>query len=54
MRYDPPNRVLEYAKKNALPFKVALDISGELARGFGRVQFTPTTFVIDRRGGLVK
>ena len=54
MSYDPPNRVLDYARKNALPFKVALDLSGELARRFGDVQFTPTTFVIDRRGNIVK
>lgn len=54
MSYDPPNRVLDYALKNALPFKVALDLSGELARRFGDVQFTPTTFVIDRRGNIVK
>ncbi len=54
MSYDPPNRVLDYARKNALPFKVALDLSGELARRFGDVQFTPTTFVIDRRGNIVR
>lgn len=54
MSYDPPNRVLDYARKNALPFKIALDLSGELARRFGDVQFTPTSFVIDRRGNIVK
>lgn len=54
MSYDPPDSVLDYARKNALPFKVALDVSGDLARRFGGVQFTPTTFVIDRRGNLVK
>lgn len=53
MSYDPPNRVLDYAGRNRLPFKVALDLSGELERGFA-VQFTPTTFIIDRRGNLVK
>ena len=35
MRYDPPNYVLRYAEKNALPFKVALDPMGELAKAFG-------------------
>ena len=54
MQYDPPNRVLEYAQKNRLPFKVALDVSGEVARKFGPVQATPTTFVIDRQGNIVK
>ena len=54
MSYDPPNYVLRYAEKNALPFKVALDPMGAAARAFGDVQLTPTTFVIDRRGNIVK
>jgi peroxiredoxin len=54
MRYDPPNYVLHYAEKNALPFKVALDPVGAAARAFGDVSLTPTTFVIDRRGTIVK
>lgn len=54
MRYDPPNYVLAYAEKNALPFKVALDPVGAAARAFGDVSLTPTTFVIDRRGMIVK
>jgi peroxiredoxin len=53
MSYDPPNYVLAYAEKNALPFKVALDVSGELAKSFGNVRATPTSFVIDRRGNIV-
>jgi peroxiredoxin len=54
MSYDPPSHVLRYAEKNALPFKVALDPRGDLAREFGEVSLTPTTFVIDRRGQIVK
>ena len=54
MSYDPPNYVLHYAEKNALPFKVALDPVGAAARAFGDVSLTPTTFVIDRRGTIVK
>jgi len=54
MRYDPPNYVLHYAEKNALPFKVALDPMGAAARAFGNVSLTPTTFVIDRHGTIVK
>lgn len=53
MKHDPPNYVLNYAEKNALPFKVALDPQGELARAFGEVKLTPTTFIIDRRGNIV-
>ena len=54
MSYDPPNYVLQYAAKNALPFKVALDPLGAAARAFGDVNLTPTTFVIDRRGTIVR
>jgi peroxiredoxin len=54
MRHDPPNYVLRYAEKNALPFKVALDPMGELAKAFGDVQLTPTTIVIDRDGNMIK
>jgi peroxiredoxin len=54
MKYDPPNYVLAYAEKNRLPFKVALDISGDAARRFGEIRLTPTSFLIDRRGNVVK
>jgi len=53
MRHDPPNYVLDYAEKNRLPFKVALDPLGELAQAFGDVKLTPTTFIIDKQGRLV-
>ncbi len=54
MSYDHPNLVADYAQKNALPFRVALDTSGEIARRFGDVRFTPTTIILDRRGRIVK
>lgn len=54
MPYDRPDHVLAYAQRNALPFKVALDVQGELTRAFGGVRFTPTTFVVDKRGVIVE
>ena len=54
MSYDPPNYVLNYAQTRQLPFKVALDTQGELAKSFGDVKLTPTTFVIDRKGNIIK
>jgi peroxiredoxin len=53
MRHDPPNYVINYTEKNALPFKVALDPMGKLAQAFGDVKLTPTTIVIDKRGNIV-
>ncbi len=54
MRHDPPNYVLQYTERNRLPFKVALDPLGEIARAFGDVRVTPTLVVIDRRGRIVE
>jgi peroxiredoxin len=54
MIYDPPNYVIAYAEKNRLPFKVVLDTKGEIANTFGPVQVTPTTFLISKRGEIVK
>jgi peroxiredoxin len=54
MRHDPPNYVLDYVQREALPFKVALDPMGELAKAFGDVRLTPTTFLIDKRGHIVE
>ncbi|HYH40730.1 MAG TPA: TlpA disulfide reductase family protein [Burkholderiales bacterium] len=53
MRHDPPNYVLNYTEKNQLPFTVALDPMGELAKAFGDVRLTPTTILIDKRGNMV-
>lgn len=52
MRHDPPNHVLHYVQTHRLPFTVALDPMGELARAFGDVRVTPTLVVIDREGRI--
>jgi peroxiredoxin len=54
MSYDHPNLVAESARTRALPFKVALDTTGEIAQRFGDVRVTPTTFLIDKRGRILK
>jgi peroxiredoxin len=54
MSYDHPNLVADFAQKRALPFQVALDADGAVAQGFGNVNVTPTTFLLDRRGRIVK
>jgi peroxiredoxin len=53
MSYDRPDYVLAYAEKNRLPFKVALDPMGTVAKSFGDIEATPTTFVLDKRGKVV-
>lgn len=54
MEYDPPAYVSQFVKTRALPFRVAIDHNGELARTLGPVQLTPTTFVINKKGEIVK
>lgn len=54
MSYDPPAYVVNFAQSRKLPFAVALDNTGHIAEGFGRVQLTPTTFLIDKHGRIVK
>ncbi len=51
---DHPNRVAAYAQQQKLPFKVALDTTDEVSRRFGDVRITPTTFVIDKQGRMIR
>ena len=53
MDYDPPNHVLDISNVRQLPYKVALDPLAENAQAFGNVQFTPTSFLIDKTGMIV-
>jgi peroxiredoxin len=53
MSYNAPMYVANYAQTRQLPFKVALD-DGSAAKQYGDVQLTPTTFVVDRSGHILK
>lgn len=53
MAYDPPNQVMEMRQRKKIPYPIALDIQGEVARAFGDVRLTPTSFLIDSRGQVV-
>jgi peroxiredoxin len=54
MAYDPPAYVANFAQTRRLPFGVAIDNTGAIAKGFGDIQLTPTTFLINKRGEIVK
>jgi peroxiredoxin len=54
MSYDPPSQVLNYTTKRAVPFPVMHDSLGEIASRFGNVNLTPTTFIIDKDGRIVR
>jgi peroxiredoxin len=54
MSYDPPSYVVNYTETRKLPFKVAIDNTGAVAKAWGEVQLTPTTFLVNKRGEIVK
>jgi peroxiredoxin len=54
MKYDPPNYVINFTETRKLPFTVALDSGGDIAKAFNDVTLTPTTFVIDKNGKIIK
>ena len=54
MHYDAPSSVVDFAQSRQLPFGVAIDNTGVIARSFGNVSVTPTTVLINRHGEIVK
>src|SRR3954467_13591828 len=54
MSYDPPSYVVNYTETRKLPFQVAIDNTGAVAKVWGDVQLTPTTFVVNKKGEIVK
>lgn len=54
MSYDPPSYVVNYTESRKLPFNVAIDNTGTVAKAWGDVQLTPTTYLVNKRGEIVK
>ncbi len=54
MSYDPPAYVVNFTETRKLPFLVAIDNTGDVARAWGDVRLTPTTYLVNKRGQVVK
>jgi peroxiredoxin len=54
MQYDPPAYVVNFAQSRKLPYDVAIDNTGALARDWGDVKLTPTTYLVNKQGDIVK
>ena len=54
MSYDPPSYVVNFAQTRQLPFSVAIDNTGTLAKAWEEVKLTPTTYLVNKRGEIVK
>ena len=54
MSYDPPSYVVNFTETRKLPFKVAIDNPGAVAQAWGDVKLTPTTYIVNKQGQIVK
>lgn len=54
MHYDRPDYVVNFTQTRQLPFDVVLDVSGHISKAFDEVKLTPTTYVINRKGEIIK
>lgn len=53
MDYDPVAQVEKFIKANPYPFTFVMDTDGQLAKAFGDVLLTPTSFLIAPNGKIV-
>lgn len=53
MYYDPPNHIIEFAKRQHLPYHIVLDTERLLAKAFNNVNVTPSTFLLDVNGRMI-
>jgi peroxiredoxin len=54
VKHDSAAKVADYTRRRGLPFKVAHDEMGDIARTFGNIRITPTTFVLDKQGRVLR
>lgn len=54
MSYDNPEHIKKMAQNKKLPYYVAFDNTGEASQAFGDVKLTPTHFLIDPTGKIIR
>lgn len=54
LKHDPLDYVRNFTESRQLPFIVVSDHDGALAKAFDDVRMTPTAFLIDKQGRIVK
>lgn len=54
MDYDIPEYIQNYVTEKKLPFFVQHDSDGKIAKAFGDVELTPSTFLINKNGKIIK
>ncbi|MBO1924234.1 MULTISPECIES: TlpA disulfide reductase family protein [Thiomicrorhabdus] len=53
MEYDPQEQVQKFVQANPYPFVFVMDKDGKIAKSFGDVLLTPTSFLIAPNGKIV-
>lgn len=53
MDYDPVHQVEKFIKANPYPFTFVMDTDGQIAKSFGNILLTPTSFLIAPNGKIV-
>jgi peroxiredoxin len=46
--------VVNFSQSRQLPFMVAIDNTGAVAKAWGDVRITPTTYLVNKRGEIIK
>ena len=54
MSYDRPDHILEMQKRKNIPYPIVYDGVNKASAAFGGVRLTPTTFLINPKGQIVK
>jgi thiol-disulfide isomerase/thioredoxin len=54
MQYDPPSYVVNFVNTRKVPYDIAIDNTGVIAKSWGEVQLTPTSYLVNKRGEIVK
>ncbi|HJH23690.1 MAG TPA: TlpA family protein disulfide reductase [Paenalcaligenes hominis] len=54
MKHDPIEYVRNFTEARQLPFTVVSDKDGAISQAFGDIRMTPTAFLIDKKGRVVK
>ncbi|MGD8784929.1 MAG: TlpA disulfide reductase family protein [Thioalkalispiraceae bacterium] len=54
MSYDRPDHILEMQKRKEIPYPIVYDGINEASRAFGGIRLTPTTFLINPKGQIVR
>ena len=54
MSYDRPDHILEMQKQKQIPYPIVYDGVNEASRAFGDIRLTPTTFLINPQGQIVR